>query len=254
MLRRCHALLALLVALGLGACGATPEGTTVARVGSRPITKSELRHWEKVIGARGAFGGFRGAPKGTVRQRALALLITSEWLIGEAVRQKVPISQAEVDGALTAREGEAGELHKRLAATGETSADLKFELRAELAGEAIREVLAERADAVTPREVAAYYQRNRRLLGTSPGDPPTAGARPSERVLEEAASRLRADHQRSLKASFDASYVSHWQAVTKCASGYTAPGCPRFAGSLGAYEDPFSARAHPMLEEQGPGS
>jgi hypothetical protein len=157
---------ALALAAPLGAmsgCGGVADSALVVRVGDVAITKGTVDHWTNVVHRGGAFTGFRGAPRvGTPRQRALALLISSNWLLGEAAREHLPISEVAVEGALAERVQGVGEakFRRRLRSTGQTLADLKLELRAELAQEAIRRAQARIASITTPKEVAAFYQSN----------------------------------------------------------------------------------------------
>jgi hypothetical protein len=155
--------------IGLSACGGDEGSAVAVRVGDNAITRATVDHWTSVVERRGAFTGFRGEPHGgTPRQRALVLLISSAWLIGEAARQGLPVSKETVDDVLAERmQGEReSDFHKRLEATGQTVAGVKLELRAELALEAIREELARRAGQITQPEVAEYYRTNRRLFST----------------------------------------------------------------------------------------
>jgi PPIC-type PPIASE domain/SurA N-terminal domain len=161
------ALAACALATGaLAGCGGTPSDAVVVRVGRTAITKAEVDHWTSVIERGGGFSGFRGKPGGSAKQRALALLISSSWLIGEAARQGIPVSAEEVDEALQTREEEAGEFHKQLRAEGETITDAKLEMRSELAEEAIISKLAGQADSVTPQEVEAFYRADAIQFGT----------------------------------------------------------------------------------------
>jgi hypothetical protein len=159
----------LLVALGLGpasiaGCGEPSGNAVVLRVGSRAITKAEVDHWTRVIERGGAFSGFRGSPPhGNPRQRAVTLLITSDWLADEARRLGVAPAAGTIQRALAERE-QSTEFQKQLRATGQTVADVALEMRAELAGEAIREELARRASQFTQRDLVDFYHANPRLF------------------------------------------------------------------------------------------
>lgn len=150
----------------LSACGGTPEHAVVVHVGDVAITKGIVDHWTGVIERKGAFIGFRGEPQGSARHRALALLISSHWLIGEAARGHVSVPESALDEALEAREQEAPGFARRLRTTGETFADVKLEMRAELAGETIREQLADRASRVTRQDVVDFYRVNAKQFRT----------------------------------------------------------------------------------------
>lgn len=157
---------ALLVVAGLclaglsGCGGGVGENAVVVRVGDHAFTKAVVDHWTAVVERGGAFSGFRGAPPhGTARQRAIALLVTSNWLIGEAAKQGVAPPQATVREALDERV-QGAEFAKQRRATGKTPADAELEIEAELAGEAIREKLGGIAARFSPHELTAYYRTN----------------------------------------------------------------------------------------------
>jgi hypothetical protein len=155
------ALVLISAATGLSACGGAGDDTVVVRVGNQGFSRATIDRWTSVVRRGGAFSDFRGQPKGSDRQRAITLLITSNWLIHEARRQGVAIEDATVEEDLAERKAEGGVFQKRLRASGQTLAGVKLEIRAELAAEAVRERLAEEADNVTERELLDYYKRNR---------------------------------------------------------------------------------------------
>ncbi|HXP36452.1 MAG TPA: peptidylprolyl isomerase [Solirubrobacteraceae bacterium] len=64
------------------------------------------------------------------------------------------------------RQRENTELLEQVRNAGQTIADLKFELKAELAAEALRGKLARRAADVTSGEITTFYRRNPSLFGT----------------------------------------------------------------------------------------
>jgi hypothetical protein len=152
-------LIAVGVCAGLSACGSgIRSDATVLEVGHLAISKATVEHWTKVIERGGAFSGFRGAPRrGTAVQRAVTLLVTSHMLIDEAARQSVAAPRATIQQALSERE-QSAEFNERLQTTGETIPDVELEMRAELAGEAIREKLAGEAAAFTRAELVDFYQ------------------------------------------------------------------------------------------------
>jgi PPIC-type PPIASE domain len=175
MLRLAARAIAIVAACGaaglVAGCGSIAGSTTVVRVGNDAISKTTVEHWIGVIERKGTFVGRRGEPRGTPEQRALALLISSNWLIGEAALQGVPISAAAVDEALAADEHVYSEFRARSRRAGQTIADVKLEVKSELAAEALREKLARRIDQVQPehstsREVVEFYRRHLSLFGT----------------------------------------------------------------------------------------
>jgi hypothetical protein len=159
-LRAGWALAAVTLAVGLSACGEVDQTAVVARVGDVAITSATAEHWANVVRRGGAFSGFRGEREGgTPRQRALILLITSNWLIGEAERQGLPVTGRALDIALAERMkvGGGAEFQRMLEHTGQTIGGVKFEIRSEMALEAIRRALARRAEHVTRSDVERFY-------------------------------------------------------------------------------------------------
>jgi hypothetical protein len=154
------------VAAMTAGCAGGAGNTTVVRIGDHAISKAAVVHWTDVLERQGGFTGYRGEAIGTPRQRALAVLISSDWLIGEAAQQGVPVSEDAVQKALRDREAENTELRAQIRQTGETLADLKLELRSELAAEALRGKLAKRASRIVPAEVVSFYRENPSLFGT----------------------------------------------------------------------------------------
>jgi PPIC-type PPIASE domain len=161
------ALVVLPVCTGLAACGgaSVPDGVVV-RIGSTAITKTMLHHWASVMSA--GSGAERGeAPQ----QKALAYLISSEWLIDEGVSQGPRFSEREVRQQVAARraasfpDGEV-EFHKFLAATHRSAADVEFEAKVELASSRLRQLITRMAGNVTSAQIATYYKRHRQLFVT----------------------------------------------------------------------------------------
>ncbi len=139
------------------------------RVGRTPIDKRTVDHWTAVI-ARGApVPNLSGSEHSTPRQRALAFLIASNQLIGEAAAQGLHLSEAQV--ARRVREqwestpsGHA-EFESALKASGETLADIELETKAQWATSAVGELVSRRVDSlararVTAAAVLSYYHRH----------------------------------------------------------------------------------------------
>lgn len=112
-------------------------GEAVAAVDGSPIAKSALAHWTAVTAALGGAKQQGGAASSTVRNQALAFLITSRWVLDEAARRGVSVSAAEAHGRLAQSEAKQfpkpGDLQRFLASSGgETTADLLERSRLEL--------------------------------------------------------------------------------------------------------------------------
>jgi hypothetical protein len=160
--RPCFALVGAVALLGLSACG-TADNSVAIRVGDATITKAAVAHWTSVARRNGALPVLLRDQTKTLRERALLSLILADWLIGEAKRMEMPIRAKAINAAFAERmRGFGGvEFRKTLKAGGETSADVKFELAAEMALEAIDEKLAGRAKQFTQSDLARFYREDR---------------------------------------------------------------------------------------------
>jgi hypothetical protein len=165
-----YALTAVLTLLGVSACGSTGGGSVVVRVGDATITSAAVEHWTNVVRRNGAFRAFFGHPTGTPKQRALISLISAGWLVGEAARIGLPVSAKAVDASLAERMQGAGgvEFRKRLEGNGQTASDVKLELAAEMALEAISDRLTRRAEQFRQADLARFYRENRELFAKVP--------------------------------------------------------------------------------------
>lgn len=148
------------------ACGDTSSSPVVIRVGGESIDRAAVEHWTGAIRLGSGVGASLGRAEGAPRERALDFLIAAHWLLGQAAKGGLRVSDGSVRRALRERveavpDGEA-EFKRELASTGQTVADVELELRAALAAKAIGESLLGRIAPVTHAEVASYYARNRR--------------------------------------------------------------------------------------------
>jgi hypothetical protein len=156
------------VLVGLSSCGGDRENSAVVRIDGQLIGKATVEHWTEVIRRGGGFTGLRGEPRGTPRQRALSLLISCTWLADEAARRGVAASRKAIDRALVERKeaDQGAEFQEQFDTTGQTLADTRREVTAELDLEAIRRQLARRAVRISQQAIAAFYHRNIRLFRT----------------------------------------------------------------------------------------
>jgi hypothetical protein len=156
---------AMLATVSLAACGggdriAVSDRTAIG-VNGIAVATSTVDHWRRVFALGGPLAGPHLPESGAPRAQAVAFLISSRWLIGEVKRQGLAISRSESEKALARQRKETGgsEFAEVLRAGGQTAADVKLELEAELAEKAIQQMLTKRA-AVTQREVATYYRQH----------------------------------------------------------------------------------------------
>jgi hypothetical protein len=150
--------------VGLVGCGGGgASGPVAARIGDLSIRSAVVEHWAQTLKRGG--GSSLGWAHGDPRKQALDFLISSHWIIGEAKALDLAPSDGDIERRLADREEAVpngrSEFKHELALTGQTVADVKLEVEAELASELIRESLLKRASAVTPAAVVSYYMHNR---------------------------------------------------------------------------------------------
>jgi hypothetical protein len=158
----------LVAAMVLCACGGgdtqrastvvSADDRVVARVGAAPITEAAVSHWVSLIA--------QGPATRALRQHALGLLITAQWLIGEVTDRGQGVSPRDVNMQFEAKNREAfpngeEELQQFLHQTGETVADVKFKILIELASSTLRELVRNTIPHVTAAQVVRYYSKHR---------------------------------------------------------------------------------------------
>jgi phosphatidylethanolamine-binding protein (PEBP) family uncharacterized protein len=154
----------------------------VAVVSGTPVTKASYEHWL----ASEKDGGVTDSPG----HHALAFLITSDWVLHEALARHISVSQAEVKQRfqqLVKQGGFAkpGALKSYLAKSGETEADLLRRIRVEL----------------LQSRIAAQV---------------SAGKSSSQR--------------KAALATFERTFRGYWKPLTSCDAGYVMEDCSQYKG------------------------
>jgi hypothetical protein len=159
------ALVATLSAIvGVTACGGDSPRPVAVRVGDIAIGRSAVSHWAKAIGLGNAVASSIGKSRGTAREQALDFLISANWLIAEAADQGLVVSDGTIDHRLQERiesvPNGKSEFEEEISSTGQTSADVKFDIKAESAAAALRAMVSRRVSPVTQADIAGYYRQN----------------------------------------------------------------------------------------------
>jgi hypothetical protein len=146
----------------LAACGGAGSNDSVAVVGGARIAKATLDQWAAVLRGGRAAPALSAAQREQLNERALAYLISAEWLIGEAEDRSALPSAVEVHQRLDERDqssfpGGEAELREFLRISGQTVADMELEVRVQLIASRLRQLAIAAAPAVTKAQVAAYY-------------------------------------------------------------------------------------------------
>jgi hypothetical protein len=152
---------------GLAACGGAGQDGVVARVGETAIGRGAFEHWIAVMSPEPVAAERRQPRYRTLERRVLDFLISSQWLIGEARERGLAPSAREIERRYERKEREsfpngAAEFNEYAKDTGQTEADIKFDVEVELAASRLRGMVIEGEPRITQAQIAAYYSENER--------------------------------------------------------------------------------------------
>jgi foldase protein PrsA len=182
-------------------CGGVP-GNAVATVDGTSIEKSTFDHWLTVASRSGGQASAaapeppkfaacvkqkrkttakpaKGQPKVTdgqlkkqckqeyeaLRDQVLQLLVSFEWIEGEAKEQNIKVSDKEVQKTFDKQKKEAfpkdADFAKFLKDSGQTEKDILKRVRLDTLSNKIREKVTKGKDKVSDAEITAYYNKNK---------------------------------------------------------------------------------------------
>jgi parvulin-like peptidyl-prolyl isomerase len=181
------AVVAALLLLGgddKGGGGKVPD-SAIATVGGTPITNASLAHWQTVYTASNT-----GTAKPTVaqaRQAAFELLAGSAWIVKEAERQKVVVSDADAKKATDTYLTQAATSTKLTKAAllkqmGTTEADVQFQQRVSLLAAKLQQKIVAGLPAPSSADISKAY-----------ADDAERWATPSQRDVEAVITASQAD-------------------------------------------------------------
>jgi foldase protein PrsA len=188
-------------ALLVAGCGGVP-GNAVATVDGTAIDKQDFDHWLNVAAKSGGQAGAatpkppdyaecvnqkrkttpkpaKGQPKVTdaqlkaqckqeynsLRDQVLQLLISFQWIEGEAKAQDIKVSDKEVKSSFDKQKKQAfpkdADYQKFLKDSGQTEADILKRVRLDTLSNKIREKVTKGKDKVSDAEIATYYNKNK---------------------------------------------------------------------------------------------
>jgi foldase protein PrsA len=197
------ALAALLAPAALVAgCGGVP-GNAVAEVDGNAIEKTAYDHWINVAAKSSGQGAnasvpvppdftqciankrkttpkpAKGQPKVTddqlktqckqeyeqLRNQVLQLLISFQWLEGEAKAQGITVSDAEVKKSFDAQKKQSfpkdADYQKFLKDSGQSEADILLQVKADLLASKIRDKVVKGKDKVSDAQIQDFYNKNK---------------------------------------------------------------------------------------------
>ncbi len=194
--------LVALAAAVVAGCGGGIPGDSVATVDGNNITKASYDHWLGIASKSGgqASGAVPKPPKYTeciankrktlpkpakgqptttdkqlktqcaseykaLRDQVLQLLISFEWIQGEAKEQKVKVSDAEVkkqfDTQKKASFPKDADYAKFLKQSGQSEKDILMRVKLDLLSNKIREKVTKDLDKVSDADITKYYNENK---------------------------------------------------------------------------------------------
>jgi parvulin-like peptidyl-prolyl isomerase len=195
------ALCALAVTAAFAAgCGGVP-GDAVATVDGSAINKSEFNHWlnvaSKSSGTNAAVPDApnftkciaakrkttpkpaKGQPKTTddqlkkqcqseynaLRTQVVGLLVSYKWIQGEADKQGVKVTDAEVQKSFDAQRKQNfpkdADFQKFLKTSGQSQADILMRVKLDLLSQKIRDKVIKGKDQVSDAQIQAFYDKNK---------------------------------------------------------------------------------------------
>src|SRR5215208_681157 len=275
-------------------CGGVP-GNAVAEVDGNTIEKSQYDHWINVAARSSGQGATasvpkppeytecvankrkttpkpaKGQPKVTdsqlktqckqeyeqLRDQVLQLLISFQWLEGEAEAQGIKISDDEVKKSFDQQKKQsfpkAADYEKFLKDSGQSEKDLLLQVKADLLASKIRDKVVKGKDKVSDAQIEDFYNKNkarfaqperRDLLvvltkGKLSGPVKTQFGHylfnvtkvtpASQQTLAQAKETIRqtlqSQNQQKALESFSKKYSERWKEKTDCREGYVIQQC-----------------------------
>ncbi len=182
-------------------CGGVP-GDAVATVDGTSIEKSDFDHWMTVAAKSGGQSGAaapkppsyadcikqkrkttpepaKGQPKVTdaqlktqckqeynsLRDQVMQLLVSFEWIEGEAKAKNIKVSDKEVKASFDKQKKQAfpkaADFDKFLKDSGQTEDDILKRVRLDALSNKIREKVTKGKDKVSDAQIAAFYNKNK---------------------------------------------------------------------------------------------
>jgi foldase protein PrsA len=175
----------VLVGAAVVACGGIP-GNAVATVDGEAIAKSDYAHWQTIFAKR-------KTPAKQLREQTLSTLIAFKWIEGEADKQGVAVSAAEVDKSFDQQKAQSfpreSDFQKFLRTSGQSTTDLKQQVRFGLLQTKLAEKVVRGKDTVTDKAVADFYAKNKARF-----------AQPEKRGLRAVLTKTRAEAEQARTA------------------------------------------------------
>jgi foldase protein PrsA len=193
----CALALTAVVAVG---CGGVP-GNAIAQVDGSSIDKSQFTHWLNIASKSGGANATapdapdftkcvaakrkttpkpaKGQPKTTddqlkkqckseydsLRNQVVGLLVSYKWIEGEAKRQGITVSDADVKKSFDTQKKQNfpkdADYQKFLKQNGQTQDDILLRVRLDLLSQKIRDKVIKGKDKVSDAQIQSFYDKNK---------------------------------------------------------------------------------------------
>jgi uncharacterized protein YcfL len=217
------AAVAMIGPVALSGCGST-RAPAVASVQGVTITRAALAHWTRIknIELQSSSKPTSTSSSVQLEQKALAFLITADWLQAEAVARGVVVSPSEVN--LTYQELANGPTGQAFASSlprrGMTRADELLQLRIQMLTHKLKAKIAAGYNGASVAQIAGYYHAHAsQFQGHGHRQQTLAAATPAIRQT-----LLQAGQEQRVSA-FVATFRQRWKGRTTCQPGYVIPEC-----------------------------
>jgi hypothetical protein len=188
------------------------------------ISRAALVHWTRIkrIELQSSAAPKSALSAVQLQRKALAFLITADWLQAEAAAQHLGVSPSEVNATyqqlVTGPNGQA--FASNLPRRGMSAADELLELRVQMLTHKLETKISAGDITVSAAQIAGYYHSHTSQFQGHGDRPQTlAAATPAIRQT-----LLQAGQERRLNA-FIAAYRQRWKRHTSCQPGYVIPEC-----------------------------
>jgi foldase protein PrsA len=192
--------LALTATVAAG-CGGGLPGDAVASIDGTSIKKADFSHWLTVASKSGGTGTTvpdapnftacvaakrkttpkpaTGQPKttddqlkkqckteyGALRDQVVGLLISYQWIQGEAAKQKIKVTDADVQKSFQTQKKQnfpkEADWQKFLKTSGQTQNDILLRVKLDLLSQKIRDKVIKGKDQISDAQIQAFYDKNK---------------------------------------------------------------------------------------------
>jgi hypothetical protein len=210
-------------------CGSS-SAPSVATVQGTAISRAALSHWTRI--KRAELQRSPGSKASSAQKKALAFLITADWLQAESRAQGIQIPSSDVEATYRRLvSGAAGHsFASSLRDRGLSRSDELLLLRLQGLSSKLQAKVAAGSRSVSATQIAAYYSAHRSEFRGRRHMRSLSAVRAAIRsTLVEAGRRRRV-------ATFAAAFRKRWKQRTICRRGYIVPECrngPALSSSTG---------------------